>query len=155
MKLTKLIVSLFLCYAVAFLGGVITYTSIPTWYAMLHKPFFTPPNIVFGPIWLLLYTLMGIALYSVWLAKAVGKNKSRALSLFGLQLVLNLLWSYVFFGLHFLLVGLVVIGSLLWVIIALIRRFLPISRTAAYLLVPYAIWVGFALLLNMGIVFMN
>ena len=151
----QLIFSLLLCYSVAFLGGIVTYPSLKSWYEALHKPFFTPPNWVFGPVWTLLYTFMGISLYIIWSTKVDNTKRSRAIGGFGLQLLLNFLWTYIFFGLHFPLIALFVIGGLLWMIVFTIRRFFPIAKVAAYLLFPYLIWVAYATLLNLGIVFLN
>lgn len=128
--------------------------NIPTWYAQLDKPWFNPPNWVFGPVWSTLYLLMGIALYLVWTAKTKD-SKKRAYSIFGAQLVLNLLWSVVFFGLHQSWLAVVVIVAL-WITIALtIREFAKFSRPAAWLLVPYIAWVTFASALNIAVAVLN
>jgi len=141
-------------FVAAAIGSLATIPNITTWYAMLEKPFFSPPNWVFGPVWTLLYLLMGLSLYLVWVAP-YKKSKKSAFTLFGLQIVLNVLWSLVFFGLHLPWVGVVIIGLLLAAIIGTIKYFRPISKTAAYLLLPYVAWVSFATLLNIAVALLN
>jgi tryptophan-rich sensory protein len=154
-------VRLFLSLAVAFaagaIGSIVTFPSITTWYAGLDKPFFSPPNWVFGPVWTLLYALMGISLYLVWTAKIKGKKQTKrgAYIAFGAQLLLNSLWSAVFFGLHQPWAGVGVIAALWFTIVATMWLFWPISRRAVYLLVPYLLWVGFAGALNIAVAMLN
>ena len=129
------------------LGTVPTAQAIPTWYRTLDKPSWQPPDWLFGPVWTALYTLMGIALVMVRRQERAG-GVDRAQAVFGLQLALNLAWSFVFFGGRSLRGGLVVI-ALLWVsILATIAEFGRVRRAAALLLVPYLGWVSFASLLN-------
>ncbi len=146
----RLILSLLASYAAAALGSLATFPSIPTWYAGLHKPAFNPPNWIFGPVWSVLYTLMGIALYLVWVKKSK-RPKRVAYILFGTQLALNTLWSVVFFGLHSPAVGVIIILALLLAIVATMISFWRFSRAAALLLVPYVAWVSFASALNIAI----
>ena len=135
--------------------GLLTMGGILTWYATLNKPWFTPPNYVFGPVWTVLYILMGISLYLVvskgWEKKPV---KSGVL-LFALQLVANLVWSVLFFGLHSPLAGLADIIVLLVLIVATLVAFYRVSKPAAVLLVPYLAWVCIATCLNIGVVLLN
>ena len=153
-KLIKLILSLLIPFVAAGIGSIATSANIPTWYADLEKPFFNPPNWLFGPVWTLLYALMGISLYLVWTAR-YKKSKQLAFIMFGVQLLLNTTWSLVFFGLHSPWAGLAVIILLLAGIFATIRLFWPISKTAAYILIPYATWVTFATVLNISIALLN
>lgn len=141
-------------FVAAAIGSAATFANIPTWYAGLDKPFFSPPNWLFGPVWTLLYLLMGVSLYMVWTA-GYKKSKKPAFVMFGLQLVFNALWSLVFFGLHAPWAGVVVIALLLASIIATIRLFWPISKKAAYLLFPYVAWVSFATILNVAVAALN
>jgi len=135
-----------------FIGSYFTLPSIGTWYLALNKPFFNPPNFIFGPVWTLLYILIGISLYLVLTKKG---KKEKALKLFTLQLILNVLWSLIFFGFHNPILALVEI-VILWIsIFVTIKSFLPISKNAAYLLYPYIVWVSFALILNISIVLLN
>jgi tryptophan-rich sensory protein len=153
-KLVKLLVSLAASSAAGAIGSIATITNIPTWYAALEKPFFNPPNWVFGPVWTTLYVLMGISLYLAW-TTSYKKPKKWAYSAFGVQLVLNTLWSLVFFGLHQPWAAVVIIALLLVSIVMTIKLFWPISKPAAYLLVPYLAWVMFASVLNTAVALLN
>jgi tryptophan-rich sensory protein len=151
-KYSALIVSILISYAVAFLGSLVTTPSIGSWYATLNKPSFNPPNYLFGPVWTLLFTLMAISAYLVWNKR---KKLTIELKIYGLQLGLNFLWSYLFFGLHRPELALFEI-ILLWIFIALtITRFYKVDKLAAYLLIPYVLWVSFAAFLNYTIVILN
>lgn len=151
----KLALSLFLPFLAAAIGSYATFPAIPTWYATLEKPFFSPPNWLFGPVWTILYLLMGIALYLVWSAPDTKSLKRRGITLFFAQLVLNTCWSIVFFGLQSPLFALIVIIAL-WILILLtLKSFLKVSKVAGWLLVPYLAWVSFATLLNAAIVYLN
>lgn len=153
-RIVKLLFSIALSFAAAGIGSLATTPNIPTWYAVLEKPFFNPPNWVFGPVWTLLYLLMGLSLYLVWTSK--GKtSKQIAYKLFGVQLILNALWSIVFFGLHQPWLAVVVIITLLAILVFTVRTFAKYSKAAALLLVPYIAWVSFATMLNLGIALLN
>ena len=153
-NITALIICLVLPFIAGAIGSLATFSNIPTWYAGLAKPVFSPPNWIFGPVWTLLYLLMGVSLYQVWRAKYT-RSKRAALVLFGAQLVLNTLWSLVFFGAHLLWGGVAVIVLLLATIIATACLFAPISRPAVYLLIPYIVWVSFASILNIAVALIN
>lgn len=151
-NLPKLLTSLVLCQAAGLIGSFFTAPAIPTWYAALEKPAFSPPNWVFAPVWFLLYLMMGVALYLVWTAKkSPSRTKQWALTFFGLQLALNSAWSIIFFGLKNPFYALIDLIALLLVLIATILFFWKISRTAAWLLLPYLAWGMFAALLNASI----
>jgi len=152
MNWLKLIGCVLLCQFAGVIGSVFTFNNIAAWYVSLNKPFFTPPNWVFGPVWLTLYTLMGIALYLVWTA---GKSNKQALQVFGLQLALNTLWSIVFFGAKSIALGLVVIVILWLAILWTIAKFWRIDERAGWLLVPYIVWVTIATALNAGVWLLN
>lgn len=140
---------------VGLLGTPFTISAIPSWYNSLNKPFISPPNYVFGPVWTILYMLMGISAFLVW-QKGIKKEKIKnALKIFVLQLVLNFIWSILFFGLRSPLLGLIDILFLWVLIIVTIFRFHGISKPAAYLLVPYLLWVSFATILNFSILIYN
>ena len=146
-EILKLIASVILCQLAGFLGSLFTTPAIPTWYATLKKPFFTPPNWIFGPVWISLFILMGISLFYVWRRPDHPEFK-KALIFFFVQLILNVLWSLAFFGLRLPLLGLVDI-ILLWIAILLtLQTFLKVSKFAGVLLIPYLLWVSFAALLN-------
>ncbi len=137
------------------IGTLFTLPAIGTWYAGLVKPAFNPPNWVFAPVWTVLFALIGIALYLVWEARKKNKRARVALQAFDLQLALNVFWSFLFFGLHSPLYGLVDIVLLFLAILLTIAEFRRVSRSAAYLLIPYLLWVAFATLLNFSIWMLN
>ena len=154
-KTTKLILAILICQSAGIVGSIFTSPSIQTWYTTLQKPSFTPPNWLFAPVWLTLFFLMGISLYLVWNKGLKNKRVKNSLYLFGLQLILNAVWSLLFFGLRSPFLGLIEI-VFLWVFILLtILKFYKISRTAAWLLVPYIVWVSVALMLNFSIWWLN
>ncbi len=154
-SIARLIVSIVLCQAAGMIGSLFTFSSIQTWYAGLAKPWFTPPNWLFGPVWITLYTLMGISLYFVW-SKGFGERKAKTAGIvFAVQLALNAIWSILFFGLHNPLYGLVGIIALWIAIAATIIKFYPISRKAALLLIPYLAWVSIATALNYSVWVLN
>ncbi|MDP3395384.1 MAG: TspO/MBR family protein [Methanoregula sp.] len=135
--------------------GSLTMGGILNWYATLNKPWFTPPNYVFGPVWTILYILMGISLYLVVSQGWEKKTVKTGVILFILQLGSNLLWSVLFFGFLSPLASLADIFLLLALIVATIVAFYRVSKPAAVLLVPYLIWVCIATALNAGIVLLN
>jgi tryptophan-rich sensory protein len=133
------------------IGTIFTIREIPTWYAGLSKPPLNPPPWVFGPVWTTLYILMGLAAFLIWRKGLAHRGVRLALGIFILQLVLNALWSFLFFGLQSPTLGLICI-ILLWLsIVWTMVAFGKISRPAMYLLIPYIAWVSFASYLNFGI----
>ncbi len=152
----KLIISIVGCEIVGSLGSIFTASQIPSWYAGLVKPAFNPPNWVFGPVWTTLFALIGIAFYLVWMERARTKTAANAaMIIFGIQFVFNILWSALFFGLNSPLYGMVCI-VILWASIAMtIIAFYRVTKPAAYLLVPYILWVSFAAVLNYAILTLN
>lgn len=151
----RVLVPITICLAVGGLGSFFTYPSIQNWYQTLNKPSFSPPNIVFGPVWTTLYILMGISVYLIWKKGFKKKKVKTAITFFGIQLFLNFMWSILFFGFHSPLLAFIEI-VLLWIMIAIsIRKFLPLSQPAAILLIPYISWVSFAAILNLSIVILN
>ena len=154
-NILKLVVVIAVSEFAGILGSLFTTQSIPTWYAALAKPALNPPNWVFGPVWATLYLLMAIAAFLVWRRGSENKYVKFALCIFCLQLLLNTLWSIVFFGLHapwWAFVNIVLLwAAIAWTMVA----FRKISHTAFYLLVPYLIWVSFAAYLNLAIAILN
>lgn len=153
-KYLKLISAVLICQAAGFVGSLFTFPSIMTWYSSLNKPAFTPPNWVFGPVWLALYLLMGVSLWLV-LDKGINKKTVPALYSFSAQLNLNAAWSLFFFGFQNPFAGLVGIIPLAFTVAQTIRKFYGISRNAAYLLVPYILWLMVATYLNYGVWVLN
>ena len=135
------------------ISGVATVAGIKDWYVHLNKPFFNPPNYLFGPVWSILYLLMGVSLFMILQSKSI--NKKKAISIFFVQLFLNFWWSFLFFKFQLLGISLIEIVlmwlSILWMII----EFKKINKTAAYLQIPYLAWVTFASLLNLAIWYLN
>jgi benzodiazapine receptor len=154
-KLVKLIAAILACEFVGVLGAMLTITSITTWYPTLQKPSFSPPNWLFGPVWTLLYALMGISAYLIWDKGIKKKGVKPALKLFSLQLILNFMWSILFFGFKSPLLGLMEIAVLWIAVLATIMVFARLSRKAAVLMVPYILWVSFAAVLNLYVWMLN
>jgi benzodiazapine receptor len=151
----KLIISIVICELAGAIGSIFTVNAIPSWYANLVRPSFSPPNWIFGPVWTTLYLLMGIALYIVWNKGFKIKNSKKAVGVFGVQLGLNTIWSIIFFGLNNIKLAFAEI-IFLWIAILLsIIYFYRIDKKAAYLLVPYLLWVSFAAVLNFYFMILN
>lgn len=149
----KLIASIIICQLAGIIGSFFTVSSVSTWYTTINKPFFNPPSFVFGSVWITLYLLMGISLYLIW--NNYSKDMKLPLIFFGIQLGLNSLWSILFFGLQNPLFAFIEI-IILWAFILLsIIGFYKKSKPAAYLLVPYILWVSFAAILNFSIFYLN
>ncbi|MEO8557546.1 MAG: TspO/MBR family protein [Rhodospirillales bacterium] len=136
------------------LGNRATLSEIPTWYASLTKPSWTPPNWLFGPVWTALYAMMAAAAWLVWRRRRMVEVRP-AMTAWALQLALNLAWSLLFFGQHAVLLGLIDIAALWLAIVATIVLFWPIRPLAGALLLPYLAWVSYALSLNVGILTLN
>ena len=151
-SLVRLVVSVAVCEAAGIVGSAFTISAIPVWYATLQKPWFTPPNWLFAPVWLALYFLMGLTLYLLWQSRPQSKV---ALGAFGVQLLLNVAWSAVFFGARELFYGFVVIAALWFMILVTIVFSYRVSRSASALLVPYILWVTIASALNYNVWLLN
>jgi benzodiazapine receptor len=153
--IVKLVVSLVACQGAGAIGSIFTAPAIPTWYAALEKPSFNPPNWLFAPAWITLYLLMGVAAFLIWRQGLSHKGVRAALIVFLVQLVLNALWSVVFFGLQSPLWGVVVILALWVAILLTILRFFRLSTAAGSLMLPYILWVSFAAVLNIALFVLN
>jgi tryptophan-rich sensory protein len=151
----RLIIAVAVCEFAGILGSVFTAPAIQTWYAGLRKPDLAPPNWVFGPVWASLYLLMGISFSVVWNSGLDRNGAKRSAVAFVIQLVLNVLWSYLFFGLRSPLFGFVDIVALWFAILLTTFLFLKISKKAALLLIPYLLWVSFASCLNYLLLVLN
>ena len=154
-RVFKLITSVIICQSAGLAGSFFTRTSVDTWYKILAKPFFTPPSWIFAPVWITLYFLMGISLFLVWNEGLDKPQIKNAILVFLLQLILNSLWSAVFFGMHSLLLSVIIIIFLWSAIVWTIVKFYKISKKAASILIPYIFWVSFAVILNLSILFLN
>jgi len=158
MKLTiviKLIICLALTFSAALIGSLFTRSAVTDWYATLNKPSFTPPDWLFGPVWAILYLLMAISAFIVWQKGLANLAVRIALILYLIQLILNALWSVIFFGLKLPLPAFIEILLLWSAIVFTILAFARVSVLAALLLVPYILWVSFAAVLNFSIWFLN
>lgn len=144
-----------ICEAAGVLGSFATAPAIPGWYASLDKPFFTPPNWVFAPVWIFLYALMGISLFIVLRFGWSDYRVRNAVTLFGVHLVVNIVWSWLFFGMRSPSLGFAAIISLIVLIVAVIISFLRLSIIAAGLMTPYLLWVLYAAALNLSIWILN
>ncbi len=148
----KILVTIVFIVACVALGALSGASNVPgEWYQSLDKPFFNPPGWIFAPVWTVLYVMIGVALSAIWFEE----DNRRLLVLFAIQAALNLLWSPAFFGLHSPVLGLVIIVPLLVTILMFIAAGWQKNRTAAWLFVPYALWVAFATVLNLSIVLLN
>ncbi|BDW92028.1 MULTISPECIES: TspO/MBR family protein [Flavobacteriaceae] len=147
-RIIYIAISVLVCLVIGFLSSIATQSSVNDWYLTLNKPSFTPPNELFAPVWTALYVMMGTAAGIVWSKGYHHIWVKTALYHFVFQLLLNALWSIVFFGLKNPLGGLIVILALLTMILLTIKWFKVISKPAAILMVPYVIWVAFASALN-------
>lgn len=142
----KLILSILLPQMAGAIGSFFTIQAIPTWYALLNKPSFSPPNWIFAPVWLALYLMMGISLYINWTSKK--KMAKSNVRLFFIHLFFNFIWTPVFFGAKNLGLALVIIVVIWILIVEMIRRFWSVNKAASLILIPYLLWVSFATLLN-------
>ena len=152
-KFLKAVGWIVLSQMAGFIGAGLTATSVQTWYVTLNKPWFTPPNWLFGPMWLTLYTLMGLATF--WISEKKTKQSKSAVKFFLIHLLVNALWSPVFFGLKQVFLALVII-TIMWVmIVILIGKYGKIDKKAGLALVPYLMWVSVATALNVAILVLN
>jgi len=155
-KIIKIIVAVAICLAIGYFSGTVTRSAILDWYPTLEKPSFNPPNWIFAPVWTALYIMMGVAAGLVWnRIKYETEAVKKALVFFIIQLILNAMWSYLFFGLRNpMLAGLEII--VLWLMIyETYIQFTKINKIAGYLFIPYLAWVSFAAVLNASIWWLN
>jgi tryptophan-rich sensory protein len=151
----NLAIMIVICLGIGLSGTFFTAPNIPGWYAALNKPGFTPPNWIFGPVWTFLYISMGIAAFWIWKKGFERRDVEIALGVFGGQLILNALWTPLFFGMHWLLLALVEIVILWFFILWTIILFYRIEKPAGLLLIPYLCWVSYASALNLAVWLMN
>ncbi|MCX7744571.1 MAG: tryptophan-rich sensory protein [Flavobacteriales bacterium] len=150
----KIAISIIVCLVIGYAGSFATASSVNDWYLTLNKPIFNPPNWIFGPVWTLLYILMGISFGVIW-QQQPSNERNVAMLIFAIQLLLNLSWSFLFFYFK-LLLGAFIEIVILWIFIAAcIIVFYKIKSVAGYLLIPYILWVSFATILNFSIYWLN
>jgi translocator protein len=153
-QIGKLIASLLLPLGIGGIAGIFTTEAIPGWYASLNQPSFNPPNWIFGPVWTTLYIILGISLFLIWKLET-GKQRNQAILVFTVQLLLNFGWSFCFF--YFKMIGLALFDIVaLWImIVIMLIRFYRLKPLAAYINIPYLLWVSFATALNLAYFFLN
>jgi len=149
------IINIAIPLAMGAIGAWFTSQYVKTWYVTLNKPSFNPPNWVFPPVWTTLFILMGIAAYLVWLKRKEVQHFNRTVAIYLIQLVLNVMWSFLFFYAHEIGLALFEIIALLLVIIINAMVFYKIDKTAGLLFIPYILWVGFAAILTYSIFSLN
>ncbi|QYJ68655.1 TspO/MBR family protein [Flavobacterium litorale] len=155
-KILKIVIMVVTCLAVGYLSGEVTRESVTTWYTTIEKPFFNPPNWLFAPVWGMLYVFMGVAAGLVWARIDYQKELvKKGLTFFAIQLGLNALWSYLFFGLHNPLLALIELVLLWLMIYETYYLFKKVNKIAGYLFIPYLAWVTFAGVLNAAIWWLN
>lgn len=155
-KITRIAIAIIVCLAVGYSSSTVTKIGVETWYPTIMKPAFNPPNWVFMPVWTLLFILMGIAAGLVWdKIKEQNAEVKKALGFFLIQLALNAIWSYLFFGLKNPMLALIEIALLWLMIYETYLKFIKINKIAGYLLIPYLAWVSFAAILNASIWWLN
>ena len=153
-SILPLLISILITLSAGFIGSFFTTSSITTWYAFINKPFFSPPNWLFAPVWTLLYILMGISAFLIWKKRDNLKTK-QAFIFYGIQLILNALWSIIFFGMHNPGLALLEIIILWLFILITLIKFYKINKIAGLLFIPYLLWVSFASILNYAIWMLN
>jgi translocator protein len=149
------LVSIVIAQLAGLIGSVFTFPSVKGWYLTINRPSWNPPGFVFGPVWTLLYTLMGIASYLVWQKRELGQSVRVALMVYGVHLVLNALWSIIFFGLKNPGLAFMEIIGLLFFIVLTMVLFYKIRPVTVWLLLPYLLWTSFATFLNFTIWSLN
>ena len=155
-KISRIAIVVIICLAVGYLSGMVTRASITTWYPTLVKPSFNPPNWIFAPVWTSLYVMMGVAAGLIWNQITTQKSAvTKALQIFAIQLILNALWSYLFFGLHNLMLATIEVVLLWLMIFETYSQFAKINKTASYVMLPYLAWVSFASVLTASIWWLN
>ncbi|GEC79001.1 TspO/MBR family protein [Flavobacterium aquatile] len=155
-KILRIALVVTTCLVIGYLSSLVTKESIISWYPTINKPVFNPPNWIFAPVWTILYVMMGVAGGMIWnKLETDQENVKKAFTFFIIQLGLNALWSYLFFGLHNPFLALIEIILLWLMIFETYNQFKKIDKIAAYLLLPYLAWVSFATILNASIWWLN
>ncbi|MDG5798998.1 tryptophan-rich sensory protein [Marinilabiliaceae bacterium ANBcel2] len=153
-QILKLIISIALPISLGAIAGMFTSQAVPEWYSTLNSPFFSPPNWIFSPVWTFLYIIMGISLFIIW-REPVSIKRNKAIAVFIAQMALNFAWSFIFF--YFKMIGIALIEIiLLWItILIMLYHFYKVKPIAAYMNIPYILWVTFAAILNAGYYILN
>ena len=151
-KIVTFILFLIITFSASLIGGLATVTFKEPWYSLLNKPVFNPPDWVFGPVWTILYLLMTISIWMYWHSK---NKEMNTVYIYFIHIVFNTTWSIVFFGLHQILLALIVLTILIILIIVLIIKFKRVNHVSSYLMIPYLLWSCYALFLNFNLFILN
>ena len=151
-KFLSFVLFFVITYSASFIGGIITFSFKEPWYSQLVKSNYNPPDWVFAPVWTTLYLMMTLAIWVFWLSKNRDMN---TVYIYLIHIVLNTTWSVVFFGLHQILLALIVLLVLIFLIIILILRFKRVNLISVYLMIPYLLWTSYALFLNFNLLILN
>tara|TARA_Y100000590_G_scaffold203000_1_gene230360 strand:+ start:849 stop:1319 length:471 start_codon:yes stop_codon:yes gene_type:complete len=151
-KIISLLIFILLAFAASAWGSYITSLYKEPWYSMLAKPTFNPPEWVFAPVWITLYIAMSVAIWLIWINR---KKEEKIIYLYFIHLVINGSWSIFFFGLHLILVSLVIIAVIIFFVVWLIKLYYPINKFSSFLMVPYLAWLSYAFVLNFYIFILN
>ena len=156
MSLPKKIISLLIFIVLAFgasaWGGLVTSFYKEPWYSTIAKPEFNPPDWIFAPVWITLYIAMSVAIWLIWINP---KRVEKIIYIYFIHLLINGSWSLFFFGLHLILVSLIIIGIIIFFVLWLIKLYYPINKISSFLMIPYLMWLGYAFVLNFYIFILN
>ena len=156
MPLSKKIISLLIFVLLAFgasaWGGLVTSLYKEPWYSTIIKPAFNPPDWIFAPAWITLYLAMSVAIWLIWINP---KKTEKVIYIYFIHLLVNGSWSLFFFGLHLILVSLIIIAVIIFLVVWLIKLYYPINKISSYLMFPYLAWLSYAFLLNFYIFILN
>ena len=151
-KFFSFVLFLVITYSASFIGGLVTISLKEPWYSQLIKSNYNPPDWVFAPVWTTLYLMMTLAIWFFWHTK---NRDMKTIYVYFIHIVFNTTWSIVFFGLHQILLALVVLMTLIFLIIILILRFKSVNSISYYLMIPYLLWCCYALFLNLNLLILN
>ena len=151
-KIVSLLIFILLAFGASAWGSYVTNLYKEPWYSMIVKPSFNPPEWVFAPVWITLYIAMSVAIWLVWINP---KREEKIVYIYFIHLLVNGSWSIFFFGLHLILASLIVIGVIIFFVVWLIKLYYPINKLSSFLMVPYLMWLSYALVLNFYIFILN
>ena len=151
-NILSLTIFIVLAFAASAWGGLITSFYKEPWYSTIVKPSFNPPDWIFGPVWITLYIAMSVAVWLIWINP---KKTEKIIYIYFVHLLINGSWSLFFFGLHLILVSLIIIGVIIFLVVWLIKLYYPINKLSSFLMIPYLMWLSYAFILNFYIFTLN
>tara|TARA_B100000745_G_scaffold135836_1_gene88768 strand:- start:117 stop:578 length:462 start_codon:yes stop_codon:yes gene_type:complete len=151
-NILSLSIFIVLAFAASAWGGLISSFYKEPWYSTIAKPSFNPPDWVFGPVWITLYIAMSVAVWLIWINP---KKTEKIIYIYFVHLLINGSWSLFFFGLHLILVSLIIIGVIIFLVVWLIKLYYPINKLSSFLMIPYLMWLSYAFILNFYIFTLN